>query len=68
MNFLRSIITQYKSSPTKLVFRFLGQDDIEPSTNQTYSSFLKNLMFIKTFSSEILVPKAYIWPFDFLPH
>ncbi|KAK1391660.1 Glycerophosphodiester phosphodiesterase [Heracleum sosnowskyi] len=64
VNFLRSIVTQYKSSPTKLVFRFLGQDDIEPSTNQTYGSLSKNLTFIKTFSSGILVPKTYIWPLD----
>lgn len=43
VNFLRSIVKQYKSSPTKLLFRFLGQDDIEPSTNQTYGSLSKNL-------------------------
>ncbi|KAL8127190.1 glycerophosphodiester phosphodiesterase GDPDL3-like [Apium graveolens] len=64
VNFLRSIVKQYKSSPTRLVFRFLGLDDIEPSTNQTYVSLLKNLTFIKSFSSGILVPKTYIWPLD----
>ncbi|KAF3453367.1 hypothetical protein FNV43_RR03807 [Rhamnella rubrinervis] len=59
--FLNSI--KRRTSPkTKLVFRFLNQDEIEPSTNQTYGSLLKNLTFIKTFASGILVPKYYIWP------
>ncbi|KAK1355604.1 Glycerophosphodiester phosphodiesterase [Heracleum sosnowskyi] len=72
VNFLRSIVTRFKPSPTKLIFRFLGQNDIEPSTNQTYGSLLKNLTFIKTFASGILVPKTYIWPLDkdlyLMPH
>ncbi|WOG96058.1 hypothetical protein DCAR_0415388 [Daucus carota subsp. sativus] len=72
VNFLRSIVTRFKPSPTKLIFRFLGQSDIEPSTNQTYGSLLKNLTFIKTFASGIIVPKTYIWPTDkdlyLLPH
>jgi glycerophosphoryl diester phosphodiesterase len=49
---------------TKLVLRFPNPDDTDPSTNQTYSSLLKNLTFIKTFASGILVPKRYIWPID----
>ncbi|KAL2474133.1 Glycerophosphodiester phosphodiesterase GDPDL3 [Forsythia ovata] len=64
VNFLRSIQARFRRSSTKLIFRFLGQDDIEPSTNQTYSSLLKNLTFIKTFASGILIPKTYIWPVD----
>jgi glycerophosphoryl diester phosphodiesterase len=44
------------------VFRFLDERSIEPSTNQTYGSMLKNLTFVKTFASGILVPKTYIWP------
>ncbi|KAL8098706.1 hypothetical protein AgCh_031451 [Apium graveolens] len=64
VNFLRSIVTRFKPSPTKLIFRFLGQSEIEPSTNQTYGSLLKNLTFVKTFASGILVPKTYIWPLD----
>ncbi|XP_071703248.1 glycerophosphodiester phosphodiesterase GDPDL3-like [Rutidosis leptorrhynchoides] len=64
VNFLKSIMTRFKSSPTKLFFRFLGPDEIEPSTNQTYGSLLTNLTFIKTFASGILVPKVYIWPVD----
>ncbi|KAL5737515.1 hypothetical protein ACOSP7_030276 [Xanthoceras sorbifolium] len=72
VNFLRSIAARFNSNITKLVFRFLKQTDIEPSTNQTYGSLLKNLTFIKTFASGILVPKDYIWPVDarqyLLPH
>ncbi|KAK2987069.1 hypothetical protein RJ640_004795 [Escallonia rubra] len=71
VNFLRSIVTRFNSRTTKLVFRFLEQDDIEPSTNQSYGSLLKNLTFVKTFASGILVPKSYIWPVDSLylqPH
>ncbi|XP_047340800.1 glycerophosphodiester phosphodiesterase GDPDL4-like [Impatiens glandulifera] len=61
VSFLRSIVDR-KPPRTKLVFRFLEKDDIEPSTNQTYSTLLGNLTFIKTFASGILVPKGYIWP------
>ncbi|TQE07672.1 hypothetical protein C1H46_006743 [Malus baccata] len=60
--FLNSIKSRVSPSVTKLVFRFLGQDETEPSTNQTYGSLLKNLTFIKTFASGILIPKTYIWP------
>lgn len=62
VNFLRSIVTRFRASKTKLVFRFLGRDETDPSTNQTYGSLLTNLTFIKTFASGILVPKSYIWP------
>ncbi|KAG2682443.1 hypothetical protein I3760_11G191700 [Carya illinoinensis] len=64
VGFLRSITTRLNPRTTKLIFRFLGQYKLEPSTNQTYGSLLKNLTFIKTFASGILVPKAYIWPVD----
>ncbi|XVF33915.1 hypothetical protein REPUB_Repub18cG0012300 [Reevesia pubescens] len=62
--FLQSIAARFGRSATKLVFRLLGQNDVEPSTNQTYGSLLKNLTFIKTFASGIIVPKSYIWPVD----
>ncbi|XP_039141925.1 LOW QUALITY PROTEIN: glycerophosphodiester phosphodiesterase GDPDL4-like [Dioscorea cayenensis subsp. rotundata] len=62
VTFLRGIAPRFRKSKTELVFRFLGQDIIEPSTNQTYGSLLKNLTFVKTFASGILVPKEYIWP------
>lgn len=64
VNFLKSIVARLRATPTKLVFRFLGKKDIEPSTNQSYESLLKNLPLIKTFASGILVPKSYIWPVD----
>ncbi|KAL7217858.1 hypothetical protein ACSBR2_011147 [Camellia fascicularis] len=70
VDFLRSILSR-KPSTTKLIFRFLGQDEVEPSINQTYGFLLSNLTFIKTFASGILVPKSYIWPVDNLylqPH
>ncbi|KAL8127370.1 hypothetical protein AgCh_014331 [Apium graveolens] len=63
VNFLRNIVPRFKGSPTKLIFRFLGQG-IEPSTNQSYGSLLNNLTYIKTFASGILVPKTFIWPLD----
>ncbi|KAK8527154.1 hypothetical protein V6N13_085008 [Hibiscus sabdariffa] len=62
--FLQNIAPIFRRSATKLVFRFLGQEDVEPSTNQTYVSLSKNLTFIKTFASGIIVPKSYIWPVD----
>lgn len=62
--FLRSITARFNPRTTRLVFRFLGQDETEPSLNQTYGSLLNNLTFIKTFASGILVPKSYIWPMD----
>jgi len=72
VGFLRSIGARFNPKITKLVFRFLKQTEIEPTTNQTYGSLLGNLTFIKTFASGILVPKHYIWPVDvseyLLPH
>ncbi|KAK1306015.1 putative glycerophosphoryl diester phosphodiesterase 1 [Acorus calamus] len=62
VGFLRSVASTFNRNNTKLVFRFLESDAIEPSTNQSYASLLKNLTFIKTFASGILVPKYYIWP------
>ncbi|KAI3675795.1 hypothetical protein L1987_85390 [Smallanthus sonchifolius] len=62
VNFLRSIVTRFNPRTTKLVFRFLERDEIEPTTNQTYVSLLRNLTSITTFAQGILVPKSYIWP------
>ncbi|KAL5207056.1 hypothetical protein ABZP36_031491 [Zizania latifolia] len=61
VNFLNSLLGRV-SKKTKLVFRFLDEHTVEPSTNQTYGSMLKNLTFIKTFASGVLVPKHYILP------
>ncbi|XP_047178967.1 glycerophosphodiester phosphodiesterase GDPDL3-like [Vigna umbellata] len=62
--FLRSIRTFINPKTTKLVFRFPENEEVDPSTNQSYASLLKNLTSIKTFASGILVPKGYIWPVD----
>lgn len=71
VNFLRSLLAR-KPAKTKLVFRIMGKNEVEPSTNQSYGSLLGNLTFIKTFASGILIPKTYIWPVDeklyLLPH
>lgn len=61
VGFLRSVVARFRGGKTKLVFRFLDEDMIEPSMNQTYGSLLKNLTFIKTFAAGILIPKHYIW-------
>ncbi|KAF7108364.1 hypothetical protein CFC21_108853 [Triticum aestivum] len=77
VSILKSVPVKYISSPelgflksiskraggiTKLVFRFPDNFLSDPSTNQTYSSLSKNLTFIKTIASGIMVPKIYIWP------
>lgn len=64
LNFLSGIASRFNPSITKLVFRFMKKTDVEPTTNQTYDSLLKNLTFVKTFASGILIPKDYIWPID----
>lgn len=64
VGFLRSIAARFNPRTTKLILRFLEPTDIEVTTNQTYDSLLRNLTFIKTFASGILVPKTYIWPID----
>ncbi|OEL36529.1 Glycerophosphodiester phosphodiesterase GDPDL7 [Dichanthelium oligosanthes] len=50
---------------TKLVFRFLDESRLEPSTNLTFRDLLDNLTFVKTFASGIIVPKHFIWPFSY---
>ncbi|CAH8337024.1 unnamed protein product [Eruca vesicaria subsp. sativa] len=62
ISFLKSMKKDAKPTKTKLIFRFLNQDQIDPFTNQSYASLAKNLSYIKKFASGILVPKFYIWP------
>nr|KYP74963.1 putative glycerophosphoryl diester phosphodiesterase 2 [Cajanus cajan] len=64
VDFLRRVKSSFSPGTTNLVFRILEQSMIEPTTNHTYGELLKNLAFIKTFASGILVPKGYIWPLD----
>ncbi|GLU01375.1 hypothetical protein SLE2022_186860 [Rubroshorea leprosula] len=62
IGFLKAIGGKVNKARTKLIFVFLDPNVVEPTTNQTYSSLLKNLAAIKAFASGILVPKGYIWP------
>ena len=61
LGFLQSI-SRRVSSKTKLVYSIPDKITSDPSTNQTYSSMLSNLTFIKETASGIMVPKSYIWP------
>ncbi|KAA8522891.1 hypothetical protein F0562_009314 [Nyssa sinensis] len=62
IGFLKTISGKINKARTKLIFRFLKEDVIEPTSNQTYGSIIENLSTIKSFASGILVPKEYIWP------
>ncbi|KAE9462613.1 hypothetical protein C3L33_05479, partial [Rhododendron williamsianum] len=62
IDFLKTLSERLNKAKTKLVFRFLEKDTVEPTTKQTYGSILGNLSSIKSFASGILVPKEYIWP------
>ncbi|XP_022750227.1 glycerophosphodiester phosphodiesterase GDPDL6-like [Durio zibethinus] len=64
IGFLKNMNTKINKARTKLIFKFLDPDVVEPTTNQTYSAILKDLTAIKQFASGILVPKGYIWPVD----
>ncbi|XP_074302858.1 glycerophosphodiester phosphodiesterase GDPDL3-like [Silene latifolia] len=72
IGFLQGLKQPFASTKTSLVFRFLDQDEYEPSTKKSYGFLLSNLTYIKTFASAILVPKVYVWPVDetsyLLPH
>ncbi|XP_057967689.1 glycerophosphodiester phosphodiesterase GDPDL7-like [Malania oleifera] len=62
IGFLKNMNGKVKKAKTKLIFKYLQADDVEPTTNQTYGLLLKNLTSIKSFASGILVPKEFIWP------
>ncbi|KAL0845382.1 hypothetical protein Bca101_018628 [Brassica carinata] len=64
VNFFRKIAGRFGRNGPIFVFQFLGTEDFEPTTNQTYGSILSNLTFVKTFASGILVPKSYILRLD----
>ncbi|XP_020202161.1 glycerophosphodiester phosphodiesterase GDPDL7 [Cajanus cajan] len=61
IGFLKSINGKANKA-TKVIFKLLNADDVEPSTKQPYSDVLKDLASIKPFSSGIMVAKDYIWP------
>lgn len=62
IGFLKAIGPKLGRAKTKLIFTFLEENVVEPTTNATYGSLVKNLAMIKSFASGILVPKEYIWP------
>ncbi|KAG6522244.1 hypothetical protein ZIOFF_019382 [Zingiber officinale] len=62
IDFLRSLKGKLGRAKTKVIFKFLEVDDVEPSSNKTYKALLTDLATIKSFASGILVPKSYIWP------
>ncbi|XP_062160104.1 glycerophosphodiester phosphodiesterase GDPDL6 [Alnus glutinosa] len=62
IGFLKNMNGKVNTARTKLVFQALGADEIEPTTNKTYSKLLQDLASIKSFATGILVPKEYIWP------
>ncbi|CAD5173509.1 unnamed protein product [Musa acuminata subsp. malaccensis] len=62
IGFLKSLSGLPGRHKTKLIFRFMEVDDVEPSTKKTYQALLNDLVTIKSFASGILVPKSYIWP------
>ncbi|VVB16088.1 unnamed protein product [Arabis nemorensis] len=64
VKFFKKIAGRLGPNGPSFVFQFLGKDDYEPTTNQTYGSILSNLTFVKTFASGILVPKYYVMPLD----
>ncbi|XP_034699612.1 glycerophosphodiester phosphodiesterase GDPDL7-like [Vitis riparia] len=62
IGFLKNMNKIINKAKTKLIFRFLDADAVEPTTKQPYSSILKDLSSIKSIATGILVPKEYIWP------
>ncbi|KAL6555143.1 hypothetical protein OROGR_006401 [Orobanche gracilis] len=62
IGFLKSIGPKLGRAKTKLIFTFLEESALEPTTNVTYGSLAKDLSTIKSFASGIVVPKEYIWP------
>jgi glycerophosphoryl diester phosphodiesterase len=64
VGFLQAIAPRFRRTKTKLILMLLGKEDVDPSTNETYGSIVKNLTFVKTFAAGIMVPKDYIWPVD----
>ena len=51
-----------KKGETKLIFKFLGKEDVEPTTREKYGLILSDLAKLKPYVDGILVPKDYIFP------
>lgn len=61
IGFLKIMNGKVNKLKTKLIFQFLGLNEVEPTSKQKYGTILQNLANVKTFASGILVPKEYIW-------
>ncbi|KAJ0029955.1 hypothetical protein Pint_14559 [Pistacia integerrima] len=59
IGFLKAIGGKVNKARTKLVFVFLNPNEVEPTTNQTYSEILKNLLL-----PALLSRKIYIFPIN----
>ncbi|XP_062078342.1 glycerophosphodiester phosphodiesterase GDPDL7 [Humulus lupulus] len=63
IGFLKLMNSKVNKQKTKLIFQFLGLEDIEPTINHKYKSILQSIdSMIRPLVSGILVPKEYIWP------
>lgn len=62
IGFLKSIGPKVKDVKTKIIFKFLGADVVEPTTKEKYGSLATKLPMIKSFATGIVVPRQYIWP------
>ncbi|XP_051150203.1 glycerophosphodiester phosphodiesterase GDPDL7-like [Andrographis paniculata] len=62
IGFLKAIRPKLGNAQTKIIFVFLDEMRIEPTTKTPYGTILKDLATIKLFASGIVVPKEYIWP------
>ncbi|XP_017252852.1 glycerophosphodiester phosphodiesterase GDPDL7 [Daucus carota subsp. sativus] len=60
LDFLKSLSTKVDKTKTKLVFKFLGKEDVEPTSRQKYGQI--DLATLKPFVAGIVVPKDYIFP------
>ncbi|GKF49567.1 hypothetical protein Tco_0142818 [Tanacetum coccineum] len=52
----------FDKTKTKLIFKFLTLVEVELTYKEKYGDLVKKLAMIKTFASEIVVPKDYVWP------
>lgn len=62
IDFVKYMSGKVDKANTKLIFKFLGKEDVEPTTKQKYGLILDNLAALKPYVSGILVPKDYIVP------
>ena len=64
VNILRLLAPTAAKTQTALIFKVLGLDMVEESTNATYGHIMSNLTYIATFAHGILVPKELVYSVD----